>query len=233
MQLLLFRSMQSAMKGPLQAVRRIIAPARPATPPQATPLLFDIAAAVNAGTRSVSSKAKKPRLRMRRAVSSGPAKAPLPARPLTAEQLKYESITQHLLQEFEIEVRKYRQSLSGCAYELRYRDGRTAKRCIEVPLPRTQLSLAVFLHEIGHHAIGFDRFKPRCVEEYYAWKFAIDAMHEHNIEIAQEVHDRMRRSLRYAVQKAMRRGLRKLPAELLEFVPEASNWSIKFAKRKQ
>ena len=34
---------------------------------------------------------------------------------------------------------------------------------------RGALSLAVFLHEVGHHVIGFDRYKQRCEEEYHVW----------------------------------------------------------------
>jgi hypothetical protein len=220
MQLLLFGAIQAAIEAPLRAATRIIVPAsrssqqapKPASKPKLKPVV---------------------RRRKSRLATTGPARPPANAKPLTIEQQRYEALTQSLLQQFDIEVRRYRQSLSGCAYEMRYRDGRLAKRCIEVPAPRTQLSLAVFLHEIGHHVIGFNRYKPRCLEEYHAWQYAIDQMQQHHIEIAPEVHERMRRSLRYAVAKATRRGLRTFPGELLPFVPEAANWPLRVRAAKR
>ena len=38
------------------------------------------------------------------------------------------------------------------------------------------MSAAIFCHEIGHHAIGFTRYKPRCLEEYHAWAWSFAEM---------------------------------------------------------
>jgi hypothetical protein len=192
------------------------------------------AAAHATGTSTKARPAKtKPANTKRRAQhrTAGPAVIPPPSKPLTHEQQAFETLALGLLAQHQIEVRRYRQSLSGCAYELRYRDGRLHQRCIEVPAPRTQLSLAVFLHEIGHHAIGFNRYKPRCLEEFHAWKYAIDQMTTHGITIDQAVHDRMTRSLRYAVLKAVRRGIRRVPRELLAFVPELADTPLGVVSR--
>ena len=59
-------------------------------------------------------------------------------------------------------VRKWRSSMSGVAWQVTYRDG-TVARLIESPRPRGPVSAAIFLHEIGHHAIGLGRFRPRCL----------------------------------------------------------------------
>lgn len=126
---------------------------------------------------------------------------------------RYERITQEMLARFGVRVRRWRSSMSGMAWELRYGDG-TRKRLIESPRPRGPMSMAVFLHEIGHHAIGFDRYKPRCLEEYHAWAWALATMRELGLNVTDGVEHRMRESLWYAVSKAQRRGLRVLPAEL-------------------
>lgn len=106
--------------------------------------------------------------------------------------------------------------MSGMAWEVRYRDG-TIARLIESPRPRGPMSVAVFLHEIGHHAIGFGRYRPRCLEEYHAWRFAIEAMEKEGILVSEGVKRRMARSLEYAVAKAARRGIRSLPQELAPY----------------
>ncbi|MEE8526056.1 MAG: hypothetical protein V3T72_19130, partial [Thermoanaerobaculia bacterium] len=68
--------------------------------------------------------------------------------------------------------------------------------------------------EIGHHAIGFDTHRLRCVEEYEAWRWAIEEMRSRGLNVTTAVEKRMTDSLRYAVSKARRRGLKRLPAEL-------------------
>ncbi len=129
---------------------------------------------------------------------------------------RYDRMVQVMLARYNVRVRKWRSSSSGCAWQVIYRDG-TVANLIESPRPRGPLSAAIFLHEIGHHAIGLDVYKPRCLEEYHAWMFALTAMKEHDLNITDAVHDRVRRSLKYAVAKAKRRGIRSLPPELLEF----------------
>lgn len=131
-------------------------------------------------------------------------------------QARYDSVVREMLAKYDVKVRKWRTSMSGVAYLLEYRDGST-KRLIEAPRPKGPMSIAVFLHEIGHHAIGLGAYKPRCLEEYHAWMFAIRAMEEHNLNITDSVRRRMSRSLKYAVDKAQRRGIRELPPELLAY----------------
>jgi hypothetical protein len=79
------------------------------------------------------------------------------------------------------------------------------------------MSAAIFLHEIGHHAIGFNTYRPRCLEEYHAWRFAIEAMERLGLNVTDGVRRRMHNSLFYAVEKARRRGIREVPAELVRF----------------
>lgn len=56
--------------------------------------------------------------------------------------------------------------------------------------------------------------KPRCLEEYHAWAFAIREMERLGLNVTDSVRLRMHRSLKYAIDKARRRGLVELPAEL-------------------
>lgn len=132
-------------------------------------------------------------------------------------QDRYETMTRTMLARYGVRVRKWRTGMSGVAWQVTYRDG-TVSRLIESPKPKGPMSAAVFLHEIGHHAIGFSTYKPRCLEEYYAWKYAIEQMEAWELNITQRVHDRMHDSLHYAVEKARRRGLKSLPAELHPYV---------------
>jgi hypothetical protein len=133
---------------------------------------------------------------------------------------RYEEITRTMLAEYGVRVRKWRTSMSGVAWQVTYADGSVA-RLIEAPRPRGPMSAAVFLHEIGHHAIGFGTYKPRCLEEYHAWRFALETMEARGLNVTDRVRERMRDSLRYAVDKARRRGLRKIPAELAPFLADS------------
>lgn len=128
----------------------------------------------------------------------------------------YSSIIREMRCRHRLRVRKWRSSMSGCSWQVRYANGRVV-RWIESPFPRTTLSLAIFLHEVGHHVIGFERFKRRCEEEYHVWRWALDEMRRLKIEPDEKVLRRFRASMEYAVAKAMRRGIKRLPKELTQF----------------
>lgn len=144
-----------------------------------------------------------------------PAPRPQPNR-VASMQDRYDAMTREMLVEYRLRVRKWRSGMSGIAWQITYRDG-TVARLVEAPRPKGPMSAAVFLHEVGHHAIGFNRYKPRCLEEYHAWAWAIAAMERHGLNITEAVHKRMADSLQYAIDKARRRGLRDLPPELVPF----------------
>jgi hypothetical protein len=126
---------------------------------------------------------------------------------------RYEVVMRMHLEHYGIRVRKWRKSSSGIAWCVAYRSGRV-QRLIESPKPLTPLSCAIFLHEVGHHAIGLGIHHPRCLEEYRAWMYSLQQMRAWGIEVSPRVEQRVQRSLRYAVRKAVRRGIRELPKEL-------------------
>jgi hypothetical protein len=131
-------------------------------------------------------------------------------------QAKYDAMVEAMLGKYGVRVRKWRTSMSGVAWTLTYRDG-SVKRLIESPRPKGPMSAAVFLHEIGHHAIGLGVYRPRCLEEFHAWDFALKTMAELGLNVTDGVRNRMHDSLYYAVAKARRRSLKSLPAELEPF----------------
>lgn len=131
-------------------------------------------------------------------------------------QRRYDAVVVEMLSKHGLTVKRWRNSLSGVAVERTYRDGRV-ERTIESPYPTSPLRLAIFLHEVGHHAIGLGVHKPRCLEEYMAWRFAIDRMDEMGFATKGSVARRFERSMRYAVAKSKRRGIRALPREVAAF----------------
>lgn len=133
---------------------------------------------------------------------------------------RYPAVEQMCKARFKVRVVKWRASQSGCAWQVMYRDGTTAN-LIASPRPRGPISAGIFLHEIGHHAIGFKVFRPRCLEEYVAWQWSLDAMRRFNLNITPKLHHRVDLSLRYAIAKAQRRGLKRMPAVLLPFMRPA------------
>jgi hypothetical protein len=133
----------------------------------------------------------------------------------------YTGIIRQMKARYQIRVRRWRRSMSGCAWRVYYHDGRTIN-WIESPYPKTPISLAIFLHEVGHHAIGFATYKRRCEEEYHAWLWAINTMRRLGVPIDERVHRRFEASMRYAVDKAVRRGLRDLPEPLMRYTALAA-----------
>jgi hypothetical protein len=151
------------------------------------------------------------------------ANAPRPPRGIDHDrplQRRFDAIVAEMLAAHPLRVKRWRNTLSGVAVLRIYRDGRE-ERSIEAPYPSSPLRLAIFLHEVGHHVLGLGIHRPRCLEEYLAWRYAIDRLAELGIPTDGPVARRFERSMRYAVAKAIRRGIRRLPVELLEFAPDA------------
>ncbi len=147
------------------------------------------------------------------AVSSGPRKRPM--------QRRYDALVAQMKATYGIRVLRWRSSTSGCAWELHDRHGGVS-RMIESPYPRGPVSCSVFLHEVGHHAIGFKVYRPRCLEEYHAWAWSLQAMEANGFSVTSRVLKRRDNALRYAVGKALRRGLRSVPDVLVAYLPESA-----------
>jgi hypothetical protein len=150
--------------------------------------------------------------------------------PVSPEQVltmrdRYEWMTREMLNEHLVRVRKWRTAMSGVAWQVTYADG-TVSRLIEAPRPRGPVSAAVFLHEIGHHAIGFHRYSPRCLEEHMAWMYSLDAMRRFELNITDGVTKRVRQSMRYAIAKARRRGIKQIPPELAIYLTRAERVAL-------
>jgi len=156
---------------------------------------------------------RKPEVVVTPAAKKAAPPKPAPKKKLSPAAERYEKLTRECLAEHGIRVRKWRTSMSGVAWEVRYEDG-TMSRLIEAPRPKGPMSTAVFLHEVGHHAIGFTRYKPRCLEEYHAWMWSLAEMERRGVSVTESVKRRVHESLHYAILKAARRGLKKLPVEL-------------------
>jgi hypothetical protein len=133
----------------------------------------------------------------------------------------YSDIVDRVKEQHDIRVRKWRRNMSGCAWRVYHHDGRVVN-WIEAPVPRTPISLAIFLHEVGHHVIGFERYKKRCEEEYHVWVWAVNQMRKLGVEPDDKVMRRFELSMQYAVGKAMRRGIKQLPDSLTQFLPMAA-----------
>jgi len=133
----------------------------------------------------------------------------------------YGPIVESYKTRYDIRVRRWRTSMSGCAWRVYFHGGRVIN-WIEAPVPKRPISLAIFLHEVGHHVIGFDRYRFRCEEEFHAWNWAVDQMRILGVPIDAHVARRVDLSMRYAVDKAMRRGIKQLPEPLAQYLPQAA-----------
>jgi hypothetical protein len=134
---------------------------------------------------------------------------------------RFADIVRDLRDKYDLRVRKWRTSMSGCAWRVYHADGRTVN-WIESPYPKSPISLAIFLHEVGHHVIGFERYKKRCEEEYHVWVWAIKEMKKLGVQPDERVLRRFNLSMQYAVDKAVRRGIKELPETLHRFARKAA-----------
>lgn len=91
-------------------------------------------------------------------------------------------------------------------------------RAIEAPHPKSPISFAVLAHEVGHHVLG--RQSPRWREEQLAWLYAMDVMKEYDVPVTDAVQQRYAESMRYALAKALRRGLKQVPLDLIPFLTD-------------
>ena len=141
--------------------------------------------------------------------------------PNRSAQERYDQLVIQMKQTYRVRVVRWRKSMTGCAWIVDYQDNSIAN-LIESPYPRGPVSCAVFLHEIGHHAIGFYRYKPRCYEEYMAWQWAIEKMESEGFNITERVKLRVKESIQWSVEVAMNRGLKNLPKELTSYTPQTN-----------
>jgi hypothetical protein len=130
----------------------------------------------------------------------------------------YDRLVRELKHRYKISIRKWRTHMSGISYELTYRDGRI-KRLIAAPRPRSPVSACIFLHEVGHHAIGFRRYPSRCLEEHYVWLWTFREMEARGIPITHGVMKHFKRSMYHYVRRAHNRR-EHVPPELAHF----SHW---------
>ena len=130
---------------------------------------------------------------------------------------RYDGLVREMKRRHGLRIVRWRSSTSGCAWQVHYKDG-TIARLIESPYPKGPMSCAVFLHEVGHHAIGFRTYRPRCLEEYHAWRWSFEAMLARGLNLTPAVRRRRDLALHYAILKARRRGLKRLPGELVPFL---------------
>ena len=123
---------------------------------------------------------------------------------------RYALEARSLLQQHGVRVCHWRSNMTGIAWI-----GHPA-RAIEAPYPKSPMSFAVLAHEVGHQSLG--KVRPRWREEQLAWQFALDAMHAHGVPVTDSVRERYSDSMRYALAKALRRGLKQIPNELVPFL---------------
>ena len=120
---------------------------------------------------------------------------------MTDRAAEFSGIVETMKSRYAVRVKRWRKQMSGCAWSVAHPNGRQVN-WIEAPHPRTPISLAIFLHEVGHHAIGFSRYKKRCEEEYHVWVWAIEQMRRLGVEPDEKVTRRFELSMQYAVSPA-------------------------------
>jgi len=125
---------------------------------------------------------------------------------------KYSDLVKCLLSIYELNVTKINKGMYGCVYRNNHN--------IEIPNPKTEKSFAICLHEIGHKVLKHNKGKKRFIEEFEAWNYALNVFRILEIPIKNNVRNRYKKSIRYSISKAVRRGLnpKKIPSEIKRLI---------------
>jgi len=127
---------------------------------------------------------------------------------------KYETIAKQVLRDTEQQLEhnviikhwKSNRPFSGRAWSKTY--------TIQVPEPKSDISLNTYLHELGHLIY---QVKPSCLNEYLACKFALDTMRQYGLSISRKVKRHHNWYIAYCLAQALNRKLKKIPVELKPF----------------
>ena len=126
---------------------------------------------------------------------------------------KYKELVKCLLSIYNLNVIKINDSMRGSAY----RDNNN----IEIPNPKTDKSLSICLHEVGHKVLNHKRNgKKRFIEEFEAWNYALNIFRVLEIPIRKGLRNKYKRSINYSINKALRRGLnpKSIPTEIKRLI---------------
>lgn len=128
----------------------------------------------------------------------------------------YELAFAQLLKESGCTVRRYRENtLTGVAFTNDDDWG------IEVPRPTTARRFGTCAHEIGHQMLHRHNSKPRWLEEWEAWDYALKQFVRFDLPGAEAAMKDAAKCLRYAAKKANRRIKKPETAQaILDTFPE-------------
>ena len=83
---------------------------------------------------------------------------------------------------------------------------------IKIPHPKSVISLATFLHELGH--IIHKDIKPSCLQEYKCEQFAFNTIRKHGLKVKRKILNHSRWYIGMKLAMALNRGLKTIPSEL-------------------
>jgi hypothetical protein len=103
----------------------------------------------------------------------------------------------------------HKNNLTGVAY--------VKEGIMIAPHPTTRRRLAVYLHECAHFELHTKKKHPRYIEEYQAWKWAIEVMRASEIKVCAKVLLDAQLGVKYAIEKAIRRGVKRIDTNARKF----------------
>jgi hypothetical protein len=134
-------------------------------------------------------------------------------------------ILQKYFKKYNIVVKKWRTTSSGCAYNSRLNANKQSE--IEIPRPTDTDRLSVCFHEIKHIIDG--RVKPRTISEFRCDKFALDKLVEYGYDTSDHCK-RMKWHILHQVAKSTNRKAKNVPVIIRDFYSEI-NFDDWFGKK--
>lgn len=97
------------------------------------------------------------------------------------------------------------------------------RKICKIDLPKSRVALFDFLHEVGHivaEKANYTSNVPRALAEYNATQWGITEMQRSNISVPRKQVKSYNRYVKNKLARGLRRGLRKVPAEIRHLKPK-------------
>lgn len=88
---------------------------------------------------------------------------------------------------------------------------------IEVPEPKSNISLSTFLHELGHLTKLSSSQKKSCLREFYAEMFSLDQLKRFGIKRNRKMIKNSNWYMAYSLCQALNRKMKDIPEELKKY----------------
>ena len=102
---------------------------------------------------------------------------------------------------------------------------------MRVPEPKSAISLATYLHELGHHTLLSRNQKKSCLREFYAEQYSLDNLKRFGVKKNRKMVRHSNWYMSYSLGQALNRKMKDIPTEMMKYKKYLKSRTTKFGKR--